>query len=86
MVETTVQIVNKTGLHARPASNLTNVAKKFKSRLTLIHDDKSGNAKSIINLLTLDLNMGSHVVVRAEGEDENEALAAVADFISSLTE
>lgn len=86
MVEANVQVVNKTGLHARPASNLAGLAKKFKSKITLLHEDKSGDAKSIIRILTLDVNVGSRIVVRAEGEDEEEALAAVVQFISSLSE
>ncbi len=86
MVKAQVQVVNKTGLHARPASNLAGLAKKYKSRITLFHDDKSGDAKSIIRILTLDLNMGSQISVQAEGEDEQEALEAVVHFISSLTE
>lgn len=86
MVNAQVQVVNKTGLHARPASNLAGLAKKFKSKITLVHDDKSGDAKSIIRILTLDLNMGSQITVQAEGEDEQEALDAVVQFISGLTE
>ena len=53
---------------------------------SLIHGDKTGDAKSIIRILTLDVNAGSRIAVRAEGEDEEEALAAVVRFISSLDE
>ena len=79
-------ITDPIGLHARPASGLAGLAKKFKSRITLIHGDKTGDAKSIIRILTLDVNAGSRIAVRAEGEDEEEALAAVVRFISSLDE
>ncbi len=86
MVKAEVQVVNKTGLHARPASNLAKLAKKYKSKITLFHEDKSGDAKSIIRILTLDLNMGSQISIQAEGEDEEEALADIVQFISSLSE
>lgn len=86
MVEKNVTIVNKTGLHARPANGLVNLVKKYRSRISLIRDNKTANAKSIINVLTLDLNQGSQVLVRTEGEDEAEALDAVVTYLANLTE
>ncbi len=59
MVEKNVTIVNKTGLHARPANGLVNLVKKYASRISLIKENKTANAKSIINVLTLDLNQGA---------------------------
>ena len=81
-----VTIVNKTGLHARPANGLVNLVKKYASRISLIKENKTANAKSIINVLTLDLNQGAQVLVRADGEDEEEALEAVVTYLAELTE
>ena len=86
MVEKMVRIVNKTGLHARPAKDLCNVSKSFECKITLLGKEQKANAKSIINILTMDLNMGEEVLVRAEGADEAEALETVTTFISELTE
>ena len=87
MVEKNVTIVNKTGLHsARPANGLVNLVKKYASRISLIKENKTANAKSIINVLTLDLNQGAQVLVRADGEDEEEALEAVVTYLAELTE
>ena len=86
MVEKNVTIVNKTGLHARPANALVNLVKKYASRISLIKENKTANAKSIINVLTLDLNQGAQVLVRADGEDEEEALEAVVTYLAELTE
>ena len=86
MAENNVTIVNKTGLHARPANGLVNLVKKYASRISLIKENKTANAKSIINVLTLDLNQGAQVLVRADGEDEEEALEAVVTYLAELTE
>ena len=86
MVEQNVTIINKTGLHARPANGLVSLVKKYGSRISLIRDNKTANAKSIINVLTLDLNQGAQVLVRAEGEDEQEAIEAVVTYLAELAE
>ena len=86
MVEKTVVIVNETGLHARPANGLVNLTKKFSSRVELIKENKTATAKSIINILTLDLNKGADVLVRTNGEDEVEALEQVVSYLENLTE
>ena len=86
MVEKTVVIVNETGLHARPANGLVNLTKKFSSLVELIKENKTANAKSIINILTLDLNKGADVLVRTNGEDEVEALEQVVSYLENLTE
>jgi len=86
MKEATVTIVNETGLHARPASEFLKVANKFQSDITLIKDNKSANAKSILGILTLGLSKGSKVTIRTEGTDEDAALATLVEFISNLKE
>ena len=63
-----------------------NLVKKYASRISLIKENKTANAKSIINVLTLDLNQGAQVLVRADGEDEEEALEAVVTYLAELTE
>ena len=86
MVKQEATIVNETGLHARPANGLVNLTKKYKSKISLIRENKTANAKSILNVRTLDLNKGATVLVQAEGEDEEEALAAVTEYLANLTE
>ncbi len=86
MVETAVVVPNKTGLHARPASQLTNVAKGFKSKITLTKNDQEANAKSIMSVLACNISQGSEVMIRANGEDEDQALSAVTAFILALDE
>jgi phosphocarrier protein HPr len=77
MVEISFAIKNKVGLHARPASIFVREASKFKSVITVVHGDKQANAKSILGVLTLGINQGSLISVRAEGDDAEDALKAL---------
>ncbi len=84
--ETTIQ--NSTGLHARPAADFIERAKKYASRITIrsLARDKAANAKSIVHLLALGLKKDSRVEISAEGEDEQEAVDGLVDFIQQLPE
>src|SRR6266540_1580939 len=68
-------ILNETGLHARPAKVLVNLAKQFKSNISLQHKGKRANAKSMVSVLTLGAVRGSDITVQAEGVDEETAIA-----------
>src|SRR5690349_16416582 len=67
-------IQNRTGLHARPAKVLVNLAKQFKSDIRLFHGEKKANAKSMVSVLTLGAVSGSEITVQADGADEEAAL------------
>lgn len=83
MIEKKVVVKNETGIHARPAGLIVREASKFKSNLTLIKDDKEYNAKSIMSLMTMAAACGQEITVRADGEDEEEALARISEIIMS---
>jgi len=68
-------ILNETGLHARPAKVLVNLAKQFKSNISVQHKGKKANAKSMVSVLTLGAVRGSDITVQAEGVDEETAIA-----------
>lgn len=78
-----VTIQNKTGLHARPASEFIGCAGKFKSKITIKRndDEEEANAKSIVMLLSLGLSQGTEVEIIAKGEDETEAVDALVALI-----
>ncbi len=86
MVSTRVTIVNPTGLHARPASELAAYAKKFESKIFLNNGPKQANASSVIKILTLGAKQGVEIEVTAEGPDEKEAAEAIAKFIETIEE
>lgn len=83
-----VKIVNKTGLHARPASDFVSQAAKFKSKIELqrVGEEDKFNGKSIIMLLALGLAQGEEAVLSADGEDERDAVEALASLIANLKE
>ena len=76
-------IQNETGLHARPAKVLVNLAKQFKSNISLEHKGKKVNAKSMVSVLTLGAVRGSDITVLAEGIDEEKAIAELETAIRS---
>ena len=82
MAERSVQIVNKLGIHARPAAEIVKQAARFKSSITIIRDDMEVNGKSIMGVMLLAAGKGTPVVLRVQGEDEEAAADAVCDLFS----
>ena len=82
MVECTVTIVNKVGLHARPAAQIVKLCAGFKSDITFIRDDLEVNGKSIMGVMMLAAEHGAQLVVRADGPDEGPALQALVQLIA----
>jgi len=83
MIETQLVIKNKVGLHARPAALFVQTANKFKCTLKLALAGNEINAKSILKVLTLGANQGAVVTLRAEGEDEAQAVAAILALVET---
>jgi phosphocarrier protein len=80
MIEREVTIVNRSGLHTRPAATLVKAASRFKSEFSIVKDDFVINGKSIIGVMTLAAEQGSTLLLRFEGEDEQEAATAIVDL------
>jgi phosphocarrier protein len=76
-VERSVQILNKNGLHARPAAEIVKAAARFKSDITITRDDIEVNGKSIMGVMMLAAECGSTIVLRASGPDATEAVGAL---------
>ncbi len=81
--EATVQLKNKVGLHARPASLFVQTAKKFRSKIIVRKDDKEADAKSILGVLSLGAECGHWITIVAEGDDAEEAIQALASLVES---
>ncbi|MDD6416981.1 MAG: phosphocarrier protein HPr [Lactobacillus porci] len=75
-------IIAETGIHARPATLLVQAASKFGSDINLEYNGKSVNLKSIMGVMSLGVGQGADVTISAEGDDEKEALAAIAETMS----
>jgi len=74
IVETSLVITNKVGLHARPARLLVQTAAQFQARISVQCGEKTANAKSILGVLKLGAALGDTLVLHAEGEDAEQAV------------
>ena len=74
ITEKEVQVLNRAGLHTRPAAMLVKTSSKYLSDIYLIRDGFMINAKSIIGVMTLAAEQGSTLTLRAEGIDSEEAV------------
>jgi phosphocarrier protein len=83
MVERTVQILNKNGLHARPAAEIVKLAAKYRSEITISRDGTEVNGKSIMGVMMLAAECGASIVLRATGEDAEQAVDAIATLIAN---
>jgi phosphocarrier protein len=83
MPEREAKIVNKLGIHARPAAEIVKAAGKFKSNITIVRDDLEVNAKSIMGVMMLAAECGATITLRATGDDAEAALDAIGTVISN---
>jgi phosphocarrier protein len=83
MVERTVQILNKNGLHARPAAEIVKLAAKYRSEITISRDGTEVNGKSIMGVMMLAAECGASIVLRATGDDAEQAVDAIATLIAN---
>ena len=81
-----IRILKASGLHARPAANLMKTAKGFRSAVRVEKDDKSCNAKSLIDILSLGVNCGDTITLSCDGEDESEAVSQLKQQLESPEE
>lgn len=84
MTETTITVTHPVGLHARPAAVFVQTARQFKSKITIENRDrpeKKPVSISAFNLLQIGVKTGHTVVIRAEGEDEAAAIAALQKLV-----
>ncbi len=82
MVSEKVTIKNPTGLHLRPAGKLCNCAVRYKSKISFQYDNTTANAKSVLSVLGACIRCGDEITFVCEGEDEEEALAAVVRVVN----
>lgn len=89
MLEGTVKVVNRLGLHARAAAKLVRLAGTFSSRVYLICPSRNieANAKSILSILALAASIGTELQLRIDGSDEAAAFDAISGlFVSGFGE
>ncbi len=81
MIQREVTIRNRAGMHTRPAAALVKLAAKFKADFFIEKDGLEINGKSIIGVMTLAAEQGSKMIVRFDGEDEEQACQEIVALI-----
>jgi phosphocarrier protein len=82
MIRTTLVISNKLGLHARASAKLTKLASSFQCEVFMTRNSRRVNAKSIMGIMMLAAGMGSEVELETDGEDEQQATAALTALVN----
>ena len=81
MITQSVTVKNTIGLHARPATFFIQKANTYRSSIWVEKEDRRVNAKSLLGVLSLGVIGGMSVTLIADGDDEKEAIAGLANFI-----
>ena len=76
-----VPLLHKTGLHMRPAGRIMETASRFKADVQLSWGDRTANAKSILEMLSLAVPPGVELTLEAHGSDADRALDAIESLI-----
>ncbi|MCR5310859.1 MAG: HPr family phosphocarrier protein [Lachnospiraceae bacterium] len=82
MTKQDIEVKLSGGLEARPVAMLVQVASQYESSIYLEAGEKRVNAKSIMGMMGLGLDLGESVTVSADGSDEEQAVEGIVDFLS----
>ena len=83
MVKREVTITNNIGLHARPATFFIQKANSYRSSSWVEREDRRVNAKSLLGVLSLGIVKGTTITLIADGADEEDALAGLAELVNT---
>ena len=86
MTKRDVIIKNRAGIHARPAALIVQTASRYKSKIAFRNEHEEINAKSIMGIITLGASYNSSLTIKAEGEDEAEAVDALSKLFEDRFE
>jgi phosphocarrier protein HPr len=86
MIEETVVVQSEVGLHARPAALFVQFASRFNSIITVEANGRKANAKSILQVLSLGAKKGDILLIRAEGDDQAEAVRTLVKLANTSNE
>lgn len=83
MIKTTIQIINKLGLHARASAKFVAMAARFQSHIEVTRQSQTVNGKSIMGVMMLAASQGSELLLQIDGPDEVEMEKALVDLINN---
>lgn len=82
MAERETTIGPEEGLHARPAAQFVKTAKQFDSEIKVVKDGREVNAKSSMGIMSLGAKKDDEITIKADGDDAEEAVEALVEYIS----
>ena len=85
-IEKQISVVNRLGLHARPAAMFVRIASRYRSEIWVSKEGEEVNGKSIMGLMMLAASPGSQIRLSAYGPQAEAAIAAIADLIAAKFE
>ena len=83
VIERSAPIVNRLGLHARPAAEFVKIANRFKAHIVVKKDELEVNGKSIMGMMMLAAECGSALLIRADGDDAEQAVDALLALVAA---
>ncbi len=83
MITQKIIIINKLGLHARPANNFVKLANQFQSKISIMKNGKPLNAKSMLGVLAAGAKCGTEIELACDGVDEDAAMLAMTNAINA---
>ena len=85
MISKEVNVINRLGLHARPAIQFVQKANEFKCDIKIVKGERKANAKSISQLIALKVRLNDLIFIEAQGEDEGNAIDTLIPLLLSET-
>lgn len=82
MITKKITVLNKLGIHARPAAQFVRVASRFQADVTVEKEDERVDGKSIMGLMMLAVGCGAEITVTTDGSDEAETMAALEELVA----
>ena len=83
MVEKSIKVSNRAGIHARPSAIIVQAIKNYKSNIYIERGSDRIDAKSIMGIITLGASYGTELKIIAEGEDEEKAVDTIINLLES---
>jgi phosphocarrier protein len=83
VIEREARIVNPLGMHVRPGAEFVKIANRFKSNVQVRKDDSVVNGKSILGMMTLAAECGSSIHIKTDGDDAEQAMAALLELVAA---
>ena len=83
MIVKKVKILNSMGVHARPAAQFVKIASRFKSDVYISKNNREVNGKSIMGVMMLAAEMGSELMLKVDGKDQNRAMEALVELVNN---